>query len=103
MVWENQVRQDARLVEEAAEARDEGDLLERFAYTPRARRRKDRVHAIDEQDLDRRAIRRENFRNDRLKRARWRSLRAIRHHRIRLRRKEHAAWFLHAADQRVER
>src|SRR5439155_2441651 len=98
MVWKNQVRQDARLVEEAAEARDERDLLERVAYAPCARRRKDRVHAIDEQDLNRRAIRRENFRHDRLERARWRSVRAIRHHRIRLGRKEHAAWLLHAAD-----
>ena len=51
MIGQDQIREGAGLVEEAAEADDERDLVERFANLPGARRGEDRVRAVDEQHL----------------------------------------------------
>ena len=47
MIRQDQVGQCARLVEEAAEARDERDLLECLLHLPRGRRRQDRIRAVE--------------------------------------------------------
>ena len=49
MIGQNQVREDTRLVEEAAEADDERDLGEGVANLPGSRSGKDRVHPIEQQ------------------------------------------------------
>ena len=51
MVGQDQIREVARVVEEAAEACDERDGGKRFAHLPRLRRPKHRIHIVQQKNL----------------------------------------------------
>jgi hypothetical protein len=96
VIGEDQIREHARFVDEAAETGDERHALERFAHAPGLRRQENRIRIVDNDDVDgRRAAGEEvgSKRGGRLRKWRW----------CLGRRELNAAWRADAARQCVQR